>query len=73
MIHLETKRYHIVLWETEDRSGSAAALKLEFDSRAEASAAFEAEQQLGRYAAGILFQWLKDSDDWQLMDRFPRT
>ena len=73
MIHLETKRYHIVMWEQEDRSGAAAAMKLEFDSRAEATAAFDTERQRGRYRAGILFQWLKDTDDWELIDRFPRT
>ena len=73
MIHLETKRYHVVMWESADRSGPAAAVKLEFESRAEASAAFESERQRGHYGAGILFQWLKDSDDWELIDRFPRT
>ena len=60
MIQLETKRYHVVLWESADRSGPAAAVKLEFDSRAEATAAFEAERQ------GTLRRW-------ELIDRFPKT
>ena len=72
MIHLKTKRYQLVLWDEDDRGGAVPALKLEFDTLAQASEEFQAQQKAARYGAGLLFQWLKDSDDWELVDRYPR-
>jgi hypothetical protein len=72
MIQHTTRPYHLVLWEAQDRSGPSAALKLEYETRARALAEFETHRQAGRYGAGILFEWLKDIDEWKLIDRFPR-
>lgn len=48
MIQQTTRPYHLVLWETQDRSGSSAPLKLEYETRARALAEFEAHRQAGR-------------------------
>ena len=72
MIHVQSKRYRVVLWESEDRSSAEPALRLEFDRLAEADAEFEKLQRAGRYPAGILIEWLKDSGDWELVRKYPQ-
>jgi len=69
LISIQHKRFQVVLWETEDRSGSS--LHLEFDTLEEARAALEAQQQLHRYRTGILMEWHKMSGVWNLIARFP--
>jgi hypothetical protein len=71
VIHSTFKRYHIALWETEERS-TGPGVKYEFESLSEALALFDEQRRGGRYRGGVLFQWLRDGDDWQLIDRFPR-
>jgi hypothetical protein len=69
MIHSTRTRFHVVVWETEDRAG-APGYRFEFATLAEAIAAFDEHRRSGRCREGILFQWLKDSDAWELIDRF---
>ena len=70
MIHVENKRYQVALWVDEDRSGSG--LKLQFDSLAEALLEFDKRKRAGGlYRSGVLFEWLKDSSQWVLIDQFP--
>lgn len=71
MIHVQQKRYHLVLREAEDRSTSGG-LRMEFDTLGAALAAFEEHRRHGRYRTGILMEWQKISDVWKLIDRFPR-
>jgi hypothetical protein len=71
MIHVYTKRYQVALWVDQDRSGGG--LKLEFDTIAEAAAEFERRKSgSGFYRTGILFEWLKNSAQWKLIDQFPK-
>jgi hypothetical protein len=72
MNHSATKRYQIALWSTPNRGDSSVAMRFEFDALAPARAEFEAQRAAGHYVEGLLFEWLKDSDDWELIDRFPR-
>jgi hypothetical protein len=71
MIHSPGERFHVVLWETEDRT-TAAAFRCQFATLNEAVAAFDKQRRSGRYREGILFQWLTESEAWELIDRFPR-
>lgn len=71
MIHVDNKRYQLALWVDEDRSGSG--LRLQFDTLAEAAAEFEKRKSAsGLYRSGILFEWLKNSAQWSLIDQFPK-
>jgi hypothetical protein len=71
MIHSPVKRFHVVLWETEDRS-TAAGFRSQFETFDEAAAVFAEHRRSERYREGILFQWLRDSEAWELIDRFSR-
>ncbi len=71
MIHSKPKRYQLVLWATEDRSGLEPALRLEFDFLEEAQAAFLEQQSAASYRAGILILWDKLSGTWDLLDQYP--
>ena len=71
MILTRSLEFQLVLWETEAR-GDHPALKLEFDTLAEATAAFEARRVEGRYRSGKLPRWHKIAHDWSLVDRFPK-
>jgi hypothetical protein len=66
-----TKRYQLVLWETETREGLAPALRLEFDTAEAALQAFEDKRAQGSYRTGVLIQWHKHAGDWTLLKRFP--
>jgi hypothetical protein len=67
MIH-STLRFHVVLWETDRSSGQG--LKFQFETLAQAVAAFDEHRRDGRYREGILIQWRSDGDDWEMIDRF---
>jgi hypothetical protein len=71
MIQLMQKLFHVVLWESDERTPDASA-KFQFDTLGEAVAAFDGHRRASRYRHGILFHWVKDSDGWELIDRFPR-
>jgi hypothetical protein len=71
MIHLTQQRFHIVLWETQDRT-AGAGMKFQFETLAQAAAAFDEHRRDERYREGILIQWRKASDDWELVDTFRR-
>ncbi|WIJ26993.1 hypothetical protein [Devosia sp. RR2S18] len=71
MIHVQPKLYHVVFWETEDRSTSGG-LRMQFDTLGAALAAFEEHQRHGQYRTGILMESQKISGVWKLIDRFPR-
>jgi hypothetical protein len=71
MIHVDNKRYQVALWVDEDRSDGG--LRLQFDTLAEAAAEFEKrKREGGLYRSGILFEWLKNSGQWRLIDQFPK-
>jgi hypothetical protein len=72
MIHVQLKRYQLVLWETADRGGAAPALQLDFDAVEEARAAFDNHRRAGHYLAGIMIEWHKTTSEWSLVDRFPQ-
>ena len=71
MMHSTVKRYHLVLWQIQEQSGSAG-LKSQFETKAEAVKAFDESRRDGRYREGVLFQWNKDGDNWEMIDRFQR-
>ena len=71
MMHSTVKRYHVVLWETDERSGSTG-IKFQFETMAEAVKAFGQSRQDGRYREGVLIEWRKDGDNWEMIDRFQR-
>ncbi len=71
MIHTPKKRYQVVFWETEDRSNSAHALHVDFETLEQARREFEAHIRSGRYRTGILMEWHKISGDWDLLEMFP--
>lgn len=71
MIYSQGKRYQLVFWESENRDGLEPALKLEFDCREDAAAAFEANRTDPRYRSGIFVEWHKVAQDWDLIERFP--
>ena len=71
MIHARNLEFQLVLWETEARS-EHPALKLEFDTHEDAIAAFEAHKLEGRYRTGTLLRRHRWTNDWSLVDRFPK-
>jgi len=71
MIYGQDKRYQLVFWDGENRDGHEPALKLEFDTREEAEAAFEANRSGPRYRSGIFMEWHKTARDWTLVERYP--
>jgi hypothetical protein len=70
LIHIESKPFQVVLWTTDDRNSAEPALRLAFDHREDAQAAFE-EQRAGSYRSGILIAWDKLSGTWDLLDQYP--
>ena len=71
MIHTQSKRYQLVFWEGEERDGHAPALKLEFDRREEAEAAFAAKRAEECYRSGVFMEWHQTAGDWDLITRYP--
>lgn len=71
MMQSTSKRFHVVVWETDDRT-AGVGIKYQFDTLAEAVAAFDRQRRAGRYREGVLIQWRQDSDEWELVDRFGR-
>lgn len=71
MIQAQCKRYQLVFWASAERDGHTPALKLEFDTREEAQAAFDKGRTERRYGSGILMEWHKTAADWDLIDRYP--
>jgi hypothetical protein len=70
MIQNLPKRYQISLWATIDRSGPA--LSLEFDSQDEALAELERQRESGVYRSGLCLEWRKVSEEWALVEHFPK-
>ena len=69
MIFTQAKRYQVTLWTSTDRKG--LAMRLEFDSIEQAILVFEQNAAERRYAAGLLFEWQKDTREWMLMGQYP--
>jgi hypothetical protein len=46
-------------------------MRLEFDSLEEATLVFEQNAVERRYAAGLLFEWQKDTREWMLVGQYP--
>ena len=63
------KRYQVVLWPSADRTG--LALFLDFATLPEAEAELRARQSVGEYRAGVLMEWNKLRQEWELVDRYP--
>lgn len=70
MIQNQRKPYQISLWPTTDRSGPA--VNLEFDTLADALAELERHRDGGVYRSGLCIQWHKVSQEWAMVDRFPK-
>ena len=71
MIYSQSKRYQLVFWDGENREGDEPALKLDFDKREDAEAAFEAHRSERRYRSGIFMEWHKTAADWTLVQQYP--
>ena len=71
MIHIQTKRYQLIFWESEQRDGQQPALKLEFENLEEADATFAARKAERRYRSGVFIQWHRIASDWTLIERYP--
>jgi hypothetical protein len=69
MIHIQHKRFQVVLWEDGDRSGPA--LQLEFDTAEAAGRELATHRDARRYATGILLEWHKNRGEWVLIEQYP--
>ena len=69
MIFTQAKRYQLTLWTSKDRDG--LAIRFEFDNLDEAKRAFDENAAERRYAAGLLYEWLKVPQEWVLLSQYP--
>jgi hypothetical protein len=70
VIQTVPKRYQVALWETKQRTDTDARALFYFDTLEEARQELDRSRNERRFAAGILFEWHKDSLSWQLIEMF---
>ena len=71
MIHIQPKQYQVVVWRDETRLSGEPALRIDFDTIEDATAALRAHQATGYYRSGVLMEWRKHSAIWNLLEQYP--
>ena len=71
MIQVLGKPFVVMLWMSPERDGNGPTLRLEFDAREEALAELQRQREAGQCRSGIAMHWHKNSDAWDLIEKYP--